>query len=270
MPQLTTGSGVSLHYETAGSGPPLVFLHGWLMSGKVWHYQQQLADRFRTTTVDLRGHGHSSAGDDYSLDALAGDLAELFTCLGLDGAVLIGWSLGAQLALHAATLLEKSLKALVLIGGTPCFCAKPDYPHGLPPAEARGMGLRLKRNMTVTAGAFFKGMFAPGEVTPPQFREIAADTVEKLPDLNSALAVLGTLANADLRPVLSRITMPVLLIHGVADTICLPGASRYMSERLPHAEMHLLDGLGHAPFLSRPEQFNTILQQFLDGVYVHN
>jgi pimeloyl-[acyl-carrier protein] methyl ester esterase len=270
MPQLTTDNGISLHYETAGSGPPLVFLHGWLMSGRVWHYQQQLADRFRVITIDLRGHGSSAPGGDFSLDSLAGDLDELFAALQLDAATLIGWSMGAQLALHASSMLKNRLEAVVLIGGTPCFCVKPDYPHGLAAVEARGMGLRLKRNMTVTAGEFFKGMFAAGEVTPAQFRDIAAHTVAKLPEMSSALAALETLANADLRPVLPAITLPVLLVHGTADTICLPGASQFMAEQLPHAELHLLDGLGHAPFLSRSEQFNTILQRFLDGVYVRH
>jgi len=270
MPLLTTANGTTIHFEDVGNGLPLVFLHGWLMSGRVWHYQRELSAHFRVITMDMRGHGSSSGGDSFLIESLADDVVALFSHLNLNRATIIGWSMGAQLALQAAVPLVDRLKALVLVGGTPCFCARDGYAHGLSPVETRGMGLRLKRNMAGTAGVFFKGMFAEGEVTPPQFREIAGATFEKLPALPAALSALENLAGNDLRPLLSSIELPVLLVHGTADSICLPGASQFMAEHLPDARIELLEGAGHAPFLSCPEWFNTTLLSFLEGVYGQN
>jgi pimeloyl-ACP methyl ester esterase len=267
MALLTTADNVLLHYQEAGSGPPLVFLHGWLMSGRVWHYQQELADRFRVITLDLRGHGQSGPGTGYGFAELVGDLEALCGELQLDRVTLVGWSLGAQLALAAAERLAGRLAALVLVGGTPRFCTASDYPHGLPPVEAKGMGLRLRRNMAQTAGAFFKGMFAAGELTIGQYQELARTVVGRLPDLAVALAALESLATVDLRPALARITVPTQLLHGTADSICLPGASRFMADQLPAARLQLLDGVGHAPFLTRPQQFNALVREFLQVVY---
>lgn len=270
MPMIVTEQGVELHYEDAGSGPPLVFLHGWLMSGRVWHFQRELAPGYRLITLDLRGHGRSGTGSGLGLAELAADLEQLFDRLQLDRATLVGWSMGAQLALSAATRLADRLAALVLVGGTPRFCSDEGYPHGLSPLEARGMGLRLKRNMARTAGEFFKGMFAPGELSASQYQELARTVAGRLPELHVALAALESLASADLRPLLPQITLPTLLLHGTADTICLPGASSYMAERLPAAVLRLLEGVGHAPFLSRPGQFNTLVTEFLQDVYGRN
>jgi pimeloyl-[acyl-carrier protein] methyl ester esterase len=266
VPALTTPAGAVLHYTDSGSGPPVIFLHGWLMSGRVWQYQQALADRYRVIALDLRGHGESTGPGGYALADFAEDLVELVERLALPRVVVAGWSLGAQVALQAAPLLGERLAALVLIGATPRFSAGDGYEHGLPPGEARGMGVRLKRQFLRTAGEFFTGMFARDEIDRQRQQEIARQVAGRLPDLPVALAALETLASADLRPLLPGIHQPVLLIHGTADTICLPAASRFLAERLPAARLQLMPGLGHAPFLSRPEQVNQLLAEFLEGL----
>ena len=118
-------------------------------------------------------------------------------------------------------------------------------------------------------GGFFRQMFVPGELTREQENRIAREVVipGRLPERDVALAALEILATADLREMLPVVDRPVLLIHGEADTICLPGASRYMSEQLPQAKLVKLSGVGHAPFLSRPEEFNGILSGFLEALH---
>lgn len=101
MPFLETSGSVALHYDEAGEGFPLVFIHGWAMSGNVWAYQRPLAERFRVITLDLRGHGKSSPASSYAFGDFASDVALLFDRLGLRRAALVGWSLGAQVALES-------------------------------------------------------------------------------------------------------------------------------------------------------------------------
>uniref|UniRef100_A0A831XEX7 Alpha/beta fold hydrolase n=1 Tax=Geobacter metallireducens TaxID=28232 RepID=A0A831XEX7_GEOME len=268
MPFVETADNVTIHYEEEGAGFPLVLVHGWAMAGKVWGFQRPLAERFRLITVDLRGHGKSSTAPGYAFADFAADLALLFDRLALDRAALVGWSLGAQVALEAAPLLGDRIAALVFVSGTPRFTAADGWPHGLPATEARGLGLRLKRAYDATLGDFFRRMFAKGELTPEQYQRIVREIVipRPLPDPGAVQASLATLAGGDHRRVLSSIAAPTLVIHGDRDAICPPGAGRHLADTIPGARFLHLAGVGHAPFLSRPELFNGAVGRFLAEV----
>jgi pimeloyl-[acyl-carrier protein] methyl ester esterase len=266
MPIIETSAGVNIHYEEMGEGRPLVLLHGWAGSGRLWRFQHELADGCRLVIPDLRGHGLSSApAEGFGLDDLVSDIFILFERLGLSDAILLGWSLGSQVALAAFPRLQERLAGLVLVGATARFTAMDGYPHGLPANKIRGMGLRLRREFARTMGEFFRSMFAQGELTPGQEgrigREILAEG--RLPTPEAAHAALAILASADLRERLPAIDCPVLILHGSEDTICPPGSARFLAERLPDARLVAFAGAGHAPSLSRPEQFNALIREFL-------
>lgn len=268
MPFFETTDGTAIHYQEMGQGMPIVFVHGWAMSGVVWMFQKELADRHRLIFMDLRGHGQSTGGDSLSLEALASDLMELFVTLDLRDTVLVGWSMGVQVVLQAFSSLRSRLAGLVLVGGTPRFTAAEGYPHGLPAIEVKGMALRLKRDYQKAMGAFFRSMFAAGEPEHDQYQRIIHDIVMKgrSPEPVVGLKALQILGEVDLRPVLASIDRPALLIHGRSDTICLPGASRFMAETMPMARLQLVDG-GHAPFMARPSEFNAIVAQFAQELH---
>jgi non-heme chloroperoxidase len=271
MPFITIPHGITIHYETTGAGRPLVFVHGWSMSARVWRYQAEaLASSYRVVTVDLRGHGESSPTvSGFALEDLAADVIELFARLDLHNATLIGWSMGVQVVLQAFARLRERLVALVLVGGTPMFNASDDYPYGLPPVETRGMAVCLRRNYTKTMGDFFNGMFAEGELSHEDYQRIVREIVlgARLPEPDVALKALDALASSDLRSILPEINVPVLLVHGSRDTVSLPGASRYMAQHLRNASLQIMEGVGHAPFLSRTLEFNALLSLFLEEVY---
>jgi pimeloyl-[acyl-carrier protein] methyl ester esterase len=273
MPFIETPGGVTIHYEDAGSGPALVLVHGWSMSGRVWAFQEELADAYRLITLDLRGHGASSApAAGYAFVDFAADLASLFAQLELREATLVGWSMGAQVALQAFTAVRARLTALVLVSGTPRFTAAADYPYGLPAREGRGMALRLKRDYAKTMGEFFRGMFGTGELSRDHYQQIVRQIVipGRRPAPHAAMDSLAALNDEDQRQILPLIDLPTLIIHGDRDTICLPGAAYYMAERIVGARLGIMNGVGHAPFLSRPAEFNAILIEFLQGVYGRN
>jgi pimeloyl-[acyl-carrier protein] methyl ester esterase len=266
MAFIETSAGVNIYYEEKGEGRPLVMLHGWSGSGRLWHFQRELADSFRLVIPDLRGHGRSGApASGYLLEDLAGDIVALFERLDLKDSLLLGWSLGSQVALAAFPQLRERISGLVLVGATPRFTATDGYPHGLTSNELRGMWLRLRRDFNGTMGAFFRGMFAAGELTIEQEEHINREIVMggHLPAPAVASASLEILSTVDLREMLPAIDRPVLLIHGSLDAICPPGAARYMAKRLPDARLIIIDGAGHAPCLSRPDEFNAILRDYL-------
>ena len=272
MPYFETSSGVSIHYEATGSGPPLVFIHGWAMSGRVWGLQKGLADSCRLVMPDLRGHGLSAVPDSgYSFNEFAHDLEELFSCLDLDKAIIIAWSMGVMTALHAFPLIRERLAALVFVSGTPKFTAADDYPHGLPSFEARGLALRLKRDYETAVRDFISRMFTEGEILQGcSERMISEKIYGEFPGRQAAQESLKNLASADLRPDLPSIELPVLLIHGSNDVICPSSASEYMAEQLPLARLEIVEGAGHAPFLSRPTEFTVMLRKFIDEIHAHD
>jgi non-heme chloroperoxidase len=272
MPFLETAQGIRIYYRTAGDGPTLVFLHGWAMSGRVWRFQAGLAEKYRLVVPDLRGHGLSSAPESgYSYEVFADDLVALFGALHLDNAVLIAWSMGVQVALQAYPLLKERLAALVFVSGTPRFTAGADYPHGLPSVETKGMAFRLKRDHARTVSDFSRRMFVEGELHPIQCEQIISEAIRgESPAYHALQESLASLAAADLRTALPSVALPVLLIHGSADTICPSSASRYMAGQLPDARLVEMEGVGHAPFLSRSAEFTVLLTKFLDEIHAHD
>ena len=269
MPFIDLTDTQTMHYEESGTGFPLVLVHGWGMSARVWAFQAELAASYRLIALDLRGHGRSSALQDrYAFPDLASDLVALFDRLGIERAALAGWSLGAQVALESAPLLGERLAALVLIGGTPRFTVGEDWPHGLPAMEIRGLAARLRRDYDRTLGEFFQRMFAEGELTGEDSQRIAREIVvpRRLPDPRAVHACLATLAEGDQRGLLPLVQCPTLVVHGDEDSICLPAAGRFMAERLPAGRFVSFAGVGHAPFLSRPAAFNRLVAPFLREV----
>lgn len=269
MPFVETTAGARLYYEEMGSDRPLLFLHGWAMSGRVWQFQKDLADRYRLIFVDQRGHGGSDRASSYLVEDFAADLADLMDRLDLQQAVLVGWSMGVQVALQAFPKIRARLAALVLVGGTPRFTTTADYPHGQPPVEVKGMGVRLRRDYQGTMGTFFRGMFLEGETDKAQYQRIVHEVVMsgRSPDPEAARQALQLLATVDLREDLASVDRPVLLVHGAGDRICPASASEYMAQRLPQATLSILDGCGHAPFMTRPDRFNHLLRDYLEKLF---
>lgn len=278
MPRYSNRNGDRLWYEERGAGFPVVLLHGWCMSSAVWKYQlagmtELSAAGRRIIAPDLRGHGSSrpvSGTTDFA--ALADDLTDLFDELQLTRAVLVGWSLGAQLALYANAGLSDRLAGMVLVSATSRFTATDDFPHGVSPVEAAGMRLKVQRSLERALEGFHTGLFAAGELD----RNGQTDEVKELlaaiplPEKSVVLEALDALTGADMRSLLGAIRSPTLIINGDQDRVCLPGASGYLKMHIDHAEQTVFPHCGHAPFVTRSHQFNAELDRFVRSVCEQN
>lgn len=263
--------GEQLWYEDQGIGCPVVLVHGWCMSSAVWNYQfAGLSGALRLLAPDLRGHGRSrgSAGH-MSFDNFANDLIDMFDCLELSKVILVGWSMGAQIALHASIELSDRLAGLVLVSATPRFTASDDFPFGLDVSEAAGMRLKVQRNTQRALDGFISRLFAEGELEGhPRALEIKQLLSEiPSPDSAAVLDALETLTRADMRHVLASIAIPTLILNGTHDRICLPQASTYLKKHIPGAEQTVIPCCGHAPFLTQSKLFNAEIIRFSNGIF---
>ena len=264
MPRLTTSPGIELHFSEAGSGRPLVLLHGWSMSSAAFApVVAALAEHGRVIALDLRGYGSSTAAGGQDLAEHAQDLAAFFDALDLRDALVIGWSMGGQVALEAWPALAGRVAGLALVGVTPRFTSCSDWVHGLPPASVEALAARLRQRFQPALRRFFDAMFAPDEL-PELERRALFDAVLADTALTPATALAGleALLSADQRPRLAHVRVPALLLHGDRDPICLPAASAYLQAQLPSARRWLLPGLGHAPQLSRPALVAELVLRF--------
>lgn len=257
MKKLTLADGRQIAWREAGRGPAVVLLHGWSMSSTVFaEVIEELSADFRLLAPDLRGHGASDPGAGFALADFAADLAEWIQALDLREVALVGWSLGGQVALELVPAIRERLRRLILVGTTPRFTAAAGWTAGLPELRVRAMARDLRRDYLKTMGDFFALQFTGEEIPRERYRRIVDFAVRggRLPEPETALAALETLRSADQRGALGEIDLPVLVQHGELDRITLPAAARYLAGHLPAAELEMRPGIGHAPFLSRPQE----------------
>lgn len=273
MPWYENRNGERLWYEDRGEGTPIVLVHGWCMSSAVWKYQFDVlavpapaqTGHFRLIAPDLRGHGLScgiKSGLDF--DRFAEDLEDLLVCLELKDVILAGWSMGAQVALQASAALSGRLAGMVLVSATPCFTASDDFPYGLAGKDVAGMRLKVLRNRQRALEGFSARMFAEGELeclsSPAEIAGLLS--VIPVPDTDVMVGALDALAAADMRGLLGDITVPVLIVNGALDLVCLPQASDYLHDHIPGARQVVFISAGHAPFLTYSEKFNEEIIRF--------
>src|SRR5262249_30224423 len=120
-----------LYIEINGTGPDLVLVHGWGLNLRVWDgVVEDLRDHFRMIAVDLPGHGRSAWSSGRTTPAEQTWLLHTSLASVSNHYSLLGWSLGAQMALDLAGAMPGKVDRLVLVAGTPQFIESADWPYG--------------------------------------------------------------------------------------------------------------------------------------------
>jgi 2-succinyl-6-hydroxy-2,4-cyclohexadiene-1-carboxylate synthase len=246
-----------LHAETSGEGPRLVLVHGFTQTARSWgRFGQLVAAGRQVVSVDLPGHGGSST---VRAD-LAGSGALVTEVASSDGAPfdLLGYSLGARVALHAALAAPPGLRRLVLIGGT----AGIEDP--VMREERRKRDDALAAEVEAGPDAFLaRWVAAPmfAGVREPGLEERRRNTAE---GLASSLRLAGTGSQAPLWDRLGELRAPLLAVAG-ADDVRFALAAARLARSVPGGVFSLVPGAGHAVHLAQPELCAVIVRRFLDG-----
>ena len=258
-----------LHVEIRGEGLPVVLLHGWGMNLRVWDpLAQALGERFRLIAVDLPGHGHSPWRPQYTTARQQVQwISETAAALvGRGPYVLLGWSLGAQLALQWAAGRAERLEHLVLLAATPRFAAAPDWPCGAPPGRLERLAAGLRNDYRRTLSEFLELQVrgsTSGEAVLEQLRAALFSHGEARPE--ALCAGLDILRETDLRAVVGDIRTPALVVAGQYDRVVLPASSQALAKNMPRARYVEIRRAAHAPFLSHTGEIAALMTGFLQS-----
>jgi pimeloyl-[acyl-carrier protein] methyl ester esterase len=263
MPIDKNSSQFTSHYS-------LLFVHGWATDSRIWEYQlKEFSNDYGAIAIDLPGH---DSNDKWSEPTLKPAVEKLLQFTVHDsqftGFIGIGWSLGGQALLEAAAKRPGYFKALVLIGVSPCFVAKRDFPFGQSAGVAKKMLKDLKKDFAATMERFYPLNFTKKELGQPEARwfiELYKQSYTK-PFCDNSITALEALLAIDLRDIIHDIKIPALIIHGEKDNVCPVDAGRYLAKNLPDARLEVFKDAGHAPFLTRNKEFNKVVQKFIEGI----
>jgi 3-oxoadipate enol-lactonase len=235
----------------AGRGSPIVFLHG--IGGNRAHWASQLtffSRNYRAVAWDARGYGDS---DDYDgalrFDDFTADLLRVLDFLKEGKAHLVGLSMGGRIARNFALKHPGRVATLTLANTSPGFDALS--------AEEVLKYVEERRSRTPPSARRLLGSRAgPGaqEALLASFHALRND---------SYLKALEASVSQDRGAPLERLAVPTLVITGDEDRVYPPALAQGMAQRIPGAELVVLEGCGHLSNLEQPERFNAALLDFL-------
>jgi pimeloyl-ACP methyl ester carboxylesterase len=285
---ISSSDGTRLHIEELGSGPCLVFSHGFSLTQDAWHYQRRdLPASFRCVFFDQRGHGRSGQPheDDYSLRAFACDLKAVIDWTGEDRVVVVAHSMAGIAALQFAALFPEEIgrrvAGLVLVDTT-----YTDALRGMT-ASLSSRGAAQAQRAAITAGFRFIGqdpvranqlrrrgsdfgylgtrLFGFGS-NPSPSQVAFTDRMLSGTDVEVWAKVFPSLVNFDLSEVLERLALPTLIVVGDKDRLTPPAQARHMASKIPEARLVILEDAGHMAFLEEHEILDAEITAFAGQV----
>ncbi len=253
-----------LHYETHGKGNPILLLHGWALNGRVWdEVVPALSQYGQVITVDLPGHGKSDlpANGRFDLDSLCDELEPLLA----ENTMVMGWSLGGLIAFNLSHRYPKLIKKLVIVAGSPQFVQSSDWPHAMPQETFDGFATTLMDDYRATIQRFLAIQALGSEHARHAIMALRERVfINGEPQLTALRAGLNLLSNSNVRKQLPEIHCPTLIILGGKDTLVPAAAGVETVALLPGAQLEIIKGAGHAPFISHANEFLKITTAFIN------
>ncbi|MFH9424578.1 alpha/beta fold hydrolase [Streptomyces sp. NPDC017529] len=249
-----TVNGIRLYYEEHGTGRPLVFLHGWGTSGRVWDSQAaDLMTDHRVITVDWRGCGRSDRpATGYTIAEVTHDILDFIDALALDNPVLIGSSIAGAFAIEAALAAPDNIGAVIPVNaGMHHFSGR---------REAMDQLLAdLRADRAGTLADFIPQWYRPGvsaAMTDWTVRQVLEATfrIDQL---------VADQAAYDPRGRLGQVRVPTTFLHGELDTEVPLAIPRECVDLIPNARLTIIEGAGHMPQQDQAERFTQALREAL-------
>jgi len=246
-----------------GDGPPLVLLAGLGATAAIWgSLPETLGRRFHVLAPDNRGVGGSRGGGGFTFEAAVGDLEAILDARGVDRAAILGASMGGAIALHAAVAMPSRVSRLVAVSAAAHLSR-----HGR-------RVLELLHDLMLYAPPDRVGACLMTLAFSPPFHEHHADFVDDTTavyglddaDLPGALVQIEHLLEGwDLRPHLSSLEMPVLILCGDRDPVVAPEDTEALAAVLPRVELVRVREAAHSVLAEGNAEILALVTRFLEG-----
>ena len=253
---------IDIAYKDQGSGDtPIVLVHGFPLDKRMWEPQiQALSGEFRIITPDLRGHGESQiTPGPYTMDLLADDLKGFLDALNLQQVVLGGFSMGGYVAFSFYRKYPERVNALMLLDTRP----QPDSEDAQKGREDMAQ-LAEREGASPIAERLIPRLLSPDTVAN---RQDVVDTVRTMITECPVEGIAGDLRGMALREdssdLLSKISVPTLIVVGDQDAITPPAESHMMASIISDATVVEIAGAGHLSNLENPHDFSHAIHDFL-------
>lgn len=256
-----TVSGLRITYRRAGSGHPLVLLHGAFgFDSRSWTPQlEALSDEFDVVAWDAPGCGGSDdPPGSFSMEDYAEASAGFIEALGLSRPHVLGLSFGGALALALYARHPMLPTSLVLTG------AYAGWAGSLPADEVERRIQRVREDITVAPDQWLPA-YATGMLSMSAPRAMVEQTLSLMTGIRpqANLTMLEAMADADLHGMLADINVPTLVLHGALDARSPLAVGRELHEKIPGSQLVVLPGVGHTSNLEAPDAFNREVRKFL-------
>ncbi|MEQ1698331.1 MAG: alpha/beta hydrolase [Hyphomicrobiaceae bacterium] len=271
MPYVKAQDGTELFYEESGQGQPLVMIHGWPLSTRMWEYQMTVlsGQGIRCIAYDRRGFGRSDhPPQGYDFDTLADDLKALMDALDLHDVTLAGFSMGGgEVARYMSRHRGARVAKAVLISAvTPYLLKTPENVSGVDSTVFEGMLLNLSVDRPEFLTEFSKSFFGSGMLSSPVSASMLSATCEDAMRASpiATMACVKAFSETDFRDDLKSFNVPTLIIHGDNDqTVPIESSGQVTARLMPHAKFEIYSGAPHGLFYTEKDRLNGDLAKFV-------
>ena len=248
-------------YTDTGAGRPVVLIHGYPFNRSLWNEQiAALSSAFRVIAPDLRGFGESEASDEpATMNRMAQDIALLLDHLEIPRATLGSLSMGGYVTFAFYKQFASRVRALILADTR----AQADTEEAKQ-TRAQQAEKALAEGMNGIADAMLPKLLTPETVSKrPEIVKRVRDMMLKTKPEGAAGALRGMAERDDQTSLLSKITVPALILVGAEDAITPVADSEKMHEAIKGSRLVVLENAGHVSNIERTEKFNEALLDFL-------
>jgi pimeloyl-ACP methyl ester carboxylesterase len=255
--------GTTFAYVDAGSGSPILLLHGWSSS---WRWFERnipaLSRNHRVLALDFRGHGSSEKTESgHTMDQYARDVHDFVAGMGLDGVLMAGWSMGSiVLWSYVLQFGRGQASGMVFVGQSASDLITPEYEHGIMTMDDLADWIHtlqsdrepmVRENMRLMVGR---------EPTPAEHDWMTADYL-RCP-AHIATVALYSQTVTDVSAAFAQIDFPTQVHFGVDPKMYKLDHGEYLASRIRGAELVVFEQSGHVPMWEEPERFVAEIERF--------
>lgn len=248
-----------------GKGDPLILIHGWGMSSKIFiNIAEKLTKKNKVYLIDLPGMGKSQIIKPYEMTKIIDEI----NLIDNRKISILGWSLGGQIAIAFENKYPDRVKKLILVSTTPCFLNNDNWRAGIEKSIFEDFAKGVLNDWRSSMRRFFNLQLLGSDDRKIILTDLENNFLNTNdPSIQALIGGLNILMNNDLREIIKKISVPVLIISGAKDKLIPPQAAEFMLNNIKHSILRLIDGAAHIPFMSHQDQF---VEQILEFSNIHD